>query len=96
MRCGCRGPLTLLFDEWTVNIAAKVCAIRYAGVVSLVVVLKIGKAHVYTLIVTFYHESLSVKRCIFHSSAVTGADGFGFAPKEGAGKKLNQLGSRCH
>ena len=33
------------------------------------------------------------ERCIFHSGVVIGADGFGFAPHEGAWVKIEQLGA---
>lgn len=33
------------------------------------------------------------KRCIVHSGAVIGADGFGFAPEDGAWVKIEQLGA---
>lgn len=33
------------------------------------------------------------ERCIFHSGVVIGADGFGFAPHEGAWEKIEQLGA---
>jgi UDP-3-O-[3-hydroxymyristoyl] glucosamine N-acyltransferase len=32
-------------------------------------------------------------RCIFHSGAVIGADGFGFAPQQGRWEKIEQLGA---
>ena len=39
------------------------------------------------------HESCSIgERCVLHSGAVIGADGFGFAPNDGAWEKIEQLG----
>lgn len=47
--------------------------------------------------VTLYHDVQIGKRCILHSGAVIGADGFGFAPdhtvEKGAWCKIAQLGS---
>ena len=42
--------------------------------------------------VTLYAGSVLGQRCIVHSGAVIGADGFGFAPHEGAWVKIEQLG----
>ncbi len=40
------------------------------------------------------YEGCSIgKRCIIHSGAVIGADGFGFAPKDGAYEKIPQIGN---
>ena len=39
------------------------------------------------------HENCSIgERCVLHSGAVIGADGFGFAPNDGAWEKIEQLG----
>jgi UDP-3-O-[3-hydroxymyristoyl] glucosamine N-acyltransferase len=35
------------------------------------------------------------ERCLLHPGAVIGADGFGFAPNEGAWEKIEQLGAVC-
>ena len=35
------------------------------------------------------------ERCVLHSGAVIGADGFGFAPHQGAWVKIEQLGGVC-
>ncbi|MCV2403805.1 UDP-3-O-(3-hydroxymyristoyl)glucosamine N-acyltransferase [Marinomonas sp. C2222] len=43
--------------------------------------------------VTIYHDVIIGESCIFHSGSIIGADGFGFAPKNGAWEKINQLGS---
>lgn len=43
--------------------------------------------------VRIYHECVVGKRCIVHSGAVIGADGFGFAPKDGAYEKIAQTGN---
>ena len=42
--------------------------------------------------VKIYHGVKIGKRCIFHSGAVIGADGFGFAPVNGHYHKIPQLG----
>ncbi|MBM6551673.1 UDP-3-O-(3-hydroxymyristoyl)glucosamine N-acyltransferase [Marinomonas ostreistagni] len=43
--------------------------------------------------VTLYRGVKIGQRCIIHSGAVIGADGFGFAPNNGAWQKIHQLGS---
>lgn len=43
--------------------------------------------------VTIYHDVIVGDACIFHSGAVIGADGFGFAPNQGRWEKIIQLGS---
>lgn len=42
--------------------------------------------------VTLYHQTRIGKRCILHSGAVLGSDGFGFAPTSGDWEKIAQLG----
>ncbi len=42
--------------------------------------------------VTVYHECRIGARCIVHSGAVIGADGFGFAPEDGNWRKIPQTG----
>lgn len=42
--------------------------------------------------VKVYYGSKIGKNCILHSGVVVGADGFGFAPKDGAYAKIPQLG----
>lgn len=42
--------------------------------------------------VTLYQGVQAGHRCIFHSGAVIGADGFGFAPSEKGWTKIHQLG----
>ena len=54
---------------------------------------KIGKGTRLYPNVTIYHDVVIGDVCIVHSSTVIGADGFGFAPKEGGWEKINQLGS---
>lgn len=41
---------------------------------------------------TIYHNCRLGKRCIVHSGAVIGADGFGFAPVDGHYNKIPQIG----
>lgn len=44
--------------------------------------------------VRLYHYTMIGQRCIIHSGAVLGADGFGFAPKEdGSWDKIDQIGN---
>jgi UDP-3-O-[3-hydroxymyristoyl] glucosamine N-acyltransferase len=43
--------------------------------------------------VKVYHGCRIGARCIIHSGAVIGADGFGFAPTDGVYKKIPQLGN---
>lgn len=43
--------------------------------------------------VTLYHGISAGRRCIIHSGAVIGADGFGFAENKGAWEKIHQLGA---
>ncbi len=45
--------------------------------------------------VTLYDGVRLGARCIVHSGAVIGADGFGFAPNDGVWVKIHQLGSVC-
>ncbi|RDE18521.1 UDP-3-O-(3-hydroxymyristoyl)glucosamine N-acyltransferase [Motiliproteus coralliicola] len=42
--------------------------------------------------VTLYHDVIVGKRCLIHSSAVIGADGFGFAREEERWVKIHQIG----
>lgn len=42
--------------------------------------------------VTLYHDVVLGERCIVHSGAVLGADGFGFAPNKGQWHKIRQIG----
>lgn len=42
--------------------------------------------------VTICHGCVVGERCIIHSGAVIGADGFGFAPNQGQWEKIEQLG----
>ena len=43
--------------------------------------------------VTVGFDCIVGERCIFHSGVVIGADGFGFAPHQGAWEKIEQLGA---
>ena len=43
--------------------------------------------------VSLYSGVVLGARCIVHSGAVIGSDGFGFAPDQGAWRKIHQLGS---
>jgi UDP-3-O-[3-hydroxymyristoyl] glucosamine N-acyltransferase len=43
--------------------------------------------------VTVGEDCVIGERCILHSGVVIGADGFGFAPNEGAWEKIEQLGA---
>lgn len=43
--------------------------------------------------VKIYHECKIGKNCILHSGVVVGGDGFGFAPENGAYKKIAQIGN---
>lgn len=43
--------------------------------------------------VKIYHECKIGNNCILHSGVVIGADGFGFAPENGAYKKIAQIGN---
>ncbi|MEJ6001846.1 UDP-3-O-(3-hydroxymyristoyl)glucosamine N-acyltransferase [Paucibacter soli] len=43
--------------------------------------------------VSVYHDCVIGDRCIIHSGAVIGADGFGFAPNQGQWEKIEQLGA---
>ena len=42
--------------------------------------------------VSLYHDVVIGERCIVHSGAVIGADGFGFAPEKGVWHKISQIG----
>ena len=54
---------------------------------------RIGAGTVLHARVTVYEDCEIGARCIVHSGAVIGADGFGFAPHEGAWEKIEQLGA---
>lgn len=45
--------------------------------------------------VTIGFDCVIGQRCIVHSGAVIGADGFGFAPTDGRWEKIEQLGAVC-
>jgi len=54
---------------------------------------KIAEYSVLYANVSLYHEIQIGARCIIHSGAVIGADGFGFANNQGKWEKIAQLGS---
>lgn len=54
---------------------------------------KIGECTRLAANVTFYDRVVVGARCIIHSGAVIGGDGFGFASNEGQWVKIHQLGS---
>ena len=54
---------------------------------------RIGANTVLSSRVTVGYDCLVGERCILHSGVVIGADGFGFAPHEGAWEKIEQLGA---
>lgn len=56
---------------------------------------RLGAACVIYSNVTLYHEVVLGSRCIVHSGAVIGADGFGFAFDGQRSVKIAQLGSVC-
>ena len=60
-------------------------------VVAIVVIATIGS--VLKARVTLGEGCAVGERCIIHSGAVIGADGFGFAPNQGAWEKIEQLGA---
>jgi UDP-3-O-[3-hydroxymyristoyl] glucosamine N-acyltransferase len=45
--------------------------------------------------VTVSEDCVIGERCLLHPGVVIGADGFGFAPREGAWVKIEQLGAVC-
>lgn len=54
---------------------------------------RVGADSVLKARVTLGEGCVVGERCIIHSGAVIGADGFGFAPNEGAWEKIEQLGA---
>jgi UDP-3-O-[3-hydroxymyristoyl] glucosamine N-acyltransferase len=54
---------------------------------------RIGAATVLKSRVTVGEDCVVGARCLLHSGVVIGADGFGFAPNEGAWEKIEQLGA---
>lgn len=54
---------------------------------------RIGAHTVLSSRVTVGYDCVVGERCILHSGVVIGADGFGFAPHEGAWEKIEQLGA---
>lgn len=54
---------------------------------------RIGAGTVLKSRVTVGEDCVVGERCLIHAGAVIGADGFGFAPHEGAWEKIEQLGA---
>jgi UDP-3-O-[3-hydroxymyristoyl] glucosamine N-acyltransferase len=54
---------------------------------------RIGAGSVLKARVTLGEDCVVGERCVVHPGAVIGADGFGFAPNEGAWEKIEQLGA---
>ena len=54
---------------------------------------RVGAGSILKSRVTLGEGSVVGERCIIHSGAVIGADGFGFAPNDGAWEKIEQLGA---
>jgi UDP-3-O-[3-hydroxymyristoyl] glucosamine N-acyltransferase len=54
---------------------------------------RIGASTVLEARVTVARDCVIGERCLVHPGAVIGADGFGFAPHEGAWEKIEQLGA---
>jgi UDP-3-O-[3-hydroxymyristoyl] glucosamine N-acyltransferase len=54
---------------------------------------RVGAGSVLKARVTLGEDCVVGERCIIHPGAVIGADGFGFAPNEGAWEKIEQLGA---
>ncbi len=54
---------------------------------------QVGKGTVLKSRVTIGENCVLGERCILHSGVVIGADGFGFAPNDGAWEKIEQLGA---
>jgi UDP-3-O-[3-hydroxymyristoyl] glucosamine N-acyltransferase len=54
---------------------------------------QIGAGTVLKSRVTVGEDCVIGQRCILHSGVVIGADGFGFAPNQGAWEKIEQLGA---
>ncbi|MEO0442151.1 MAG: UDP-3-O-(3-hydroxymyristoyl)glucosamine N-acyltransferase [Pseudomonadota bacterium] len=81
------GPHTVIGNHVTigdgVRIEANVCIGDHVD---------IGSATLIHANATFYSHVKVGEQCIFHSGSVIGADGFGFAPSDGAWQKIHQLG----
>ncbi len=82
------GPNVVIDDD--VEIADD-CVIGAGCVISRGVI--IGRGSRLYPNVTLYHDVVIGEECIFHSTSVIGADGFGFAPHQGRWEKINQLGA---
>ena len=54
---------------------------------------RLGAGSVLKARVTLGEDCVVGDRCVIHPGAVIGADGFGFAPNEGAWEKIEQLGA---
>jgi UDP-3-O-[3-hydroxymyristoyl] glucosamine N-acyltransferase len=54
---------------------------------------RIGAGTVLSGRVTVGHDCIIGARCIVHAGVVIGADGFGFAPRQGEWEKIEQLGA---
>ena len=53
---------------------------------------RVGAGSILKARVTLGEDCVVGERCVIHPGAVIGADGFGFAPNEGAWEKIEQLG----
>ena len=81
-------PSAVIHPEARVDASASVgplCVIERGARIGAQTVLK---AHV-----TVGEDCLIGERCILHPGVVIGADGFGFAPNQGAWEKIEQLGA---
>lgn len=56
---------------------------------------RIGAGTVLKSRVTVGEDCVVGERCLLHPGVVIGADGFGFAPNDGAWEKIEQLGAVC-
>jgi UDP-3-O-[3-hydroxymyristoyl] glucosamine N-acyltransferase len=54
---------------------------------------RVGAGSILKARVTLGEDCVVGERCVLHPGAVIGADGFGFAPNEGAWEKIEQLGA---
>ncbi len=87
--CGVRiGPLSVVGDHAVVGEHAQLGAHVVLGNHA-----EVGAHSLLHARVTVADRCVLGQRCIVHSGAVIGADGFGFAPYQGAWVKIEQLGS---
>ena len=84
----CVGPLAYVGASARVDAGAVVGAQAHVGHGAV-----LGNGSVLKPHAVLGHDCVTGERCLVHGGAVIGADGFGFAPHQGAWEKIEQLGA---